>query len=128
MTSVKKDAFALFPGVLDGIANIKRQQKTDKTAVLPPSPPDISWLKTGQQEADNQTPDVPLALTLMNNKKRESMVTRELDDMGYRFKTSNSPEEAIDQIKSNDIAILIQHTDFEEGGVGSELAGTGTQE
>lgn len=116
-TNANKDAFALFPNVLKSIPSLNKQSKTDKVVIAPPSPPDISWLKTDQYEDnnDNSAADVPTALVLMTGKKNKAIVFEALEELGYQIKIVNTPSKAIEEIQFSTIAILLQHTDFEAG-------------
>ncbi len=114
------DAFALFPDVLDSSSKTK-QHKREKAGVEPPSAPDISWLKTGQQDDYEQITDVPMALILMAEGKRRAFVSTVLEEFGYQIEVVDTPVEAIKKLQFSRVNVLIQHTDFEESTLSESL-------
>lgn len=108
----RQDAFSLFPDVLEGMSRAEKQ-KTKDTAFTPPPAPDISWLKTGQHDDSNTVVDVPMALILMSNQKRKDFVSKVLEDLGYQIEFSDAPLKAVEKLQFSNIAVIIQHTDFE---------------
>ena len=132
-TNGKKDAFGMFPDLMDTILvdtqhvaekkEIKtrakifktKQHKLDKTRVAPPKPPDISWLRTGRCEDYNQAIDVPTALVLMADGKNKTVVSTTLKELDYHVEVVDTPLKAIEKIRSFNIAVIILHTNFEGG-------------
>ena len=108
----RQDAFSLFPDVLEGMSRAEKQ-KTKDTTFTPPPAPDISWLKTGQHDDSNTVVAVPTALILMSNQKRKDFVSKVLEDLGYQIEFSDAPLKAVEKLQFSNIAVIIQHTDFE---------------
>lgn len=108
------DAFALFPDLLEGTSKAERPA-AEKPELPPPPPPDISWLKTGQQSIARKTTDAPAALVLMSDPQTRKLVSKVLEDLGYQTEFIREPLKAIEKIQFSNIAMLVQHTDFEAG-------------
>ena len=108
----REDAFSLFPDVLDGISRTP-QRETKKSPFGPPPAPDISWLKTGQDDDSNTVIDVPTALILMTNQTRKAFVSNVLEELGYQAEFTDAPLKAIERLQFSNISVIIQHTDFE---------------
>lgn len=111
-TNTNQDAFALFPDVLRTFKT--KQHTTDRVVIAPPSSPDISWLKSDQQDGQKSVPDVPMALILMSDNKREPVILTALERLGYQVEIVDTPFKAIEKIQFHSIAVLIQHTNFEK--------------
>jgi hypothetical protein len=110
--TIKTDAFSLFPGLLrkiDGDA----QSKVYKVGALPPPPPDVSWLRTGNLEFSDQTKDVPAALVLMTNSGDKGSVALALEKSGYHIEYSGTAYDALHRLTSITYAVVALHTGFE---------------
>ena len=110
----------MFPDVLDGVSRTGKRQ-TKETAFTPPTAPDISWLKTGQHDDSKTVVDVPTALILMSNQKRKAFVSKVLEDLGYQVEVTDAPLKAIEKLQFSNIAVIIQHTDFEPAALSDSI-------
>lgn len=110
------NAFSLFPELMDSVLSGKRN-KPDRIPPSPPPPPDISWLRTGQHEVNDQTRDVPSALVLMPENKNKDIVTSILQKLSYQIVIMDSPQKGIEKTRSAQLAVTILHSAFEPGGL-----------
>lgn len=85
--------------------------------VLPPDPPDISWLKEGAFEEKEVVEEVPRALLLMPDYPVRGNVIKDLEKIGYRVEMAGSPEEAMSKMQFVNFAAVILHSRFEEKGI-----------
>jgi hypothetical protein len=89
--------------------------------VRPPAPPDLEWLKTGRFEEEEKVEDVPMALVLHPDQAARGKVKAAMESVGYRVLTSDTVEEAIDQMRFIRFACIAYHADFEPGGLNNSL-------
>lgn len=130
----KLDAFALFPDLMresKGVVRLKKRKTAAKTSievkdkaqpiprksgVLPPPPPDLSWLKDGNYEDLDQEniSDIRTALVLMQDGDAKDSVSLTFKDLGYQVETSEKAPDAIHKLTFTDYAAVVLHANFEE--------------
>lgn len=106
------DAFVLFPDLMNNLVGSKQGNEREKTRVRPPPLPDLSWLRTGNYQEQEQVKDVPTALVLMDDGRDNSDVPSGLQELGYRIETADSPVEALVKLQSNSFATVLMHAEF----------------
>lgn len=85
--------------------------------VTPPPPPDLSTLKTSQLEGKTLVEDIPRALILLPESVDGRLVTEPLETLGYQPDFGRSAEEAMEKMQFVNFASVIQHSQYEEGGL-----------
>ncbi len=113
----KTDAFSLFPDLMRKIGDDERP-KVHKGGVLPPPPPDVSWLSTGILKDRDKIKDVPAALVLMTDSGAKGLVALALEKSGYHIEYSETAIDALNKLTSITFAVVALHTGFEGGGTG----------
>jgi len=105
-----QDAFALFPDLLKGF-----QRKSDVVdrQVLPPSPPDVSWLRTADHVEQERVEEKPTALVLTGSRLEGGVILSVLAELGYQVQTVETSTEAINRLKYTTYAVVLMHTEFE---------------
>jgi CheY-like chemotaxis protein len=83
------------------------------SAVRPPDPPDISWLKDGVYEEKEAVEEIPRALVLMPDVPGRATVVSDLEKLGYRVELAASPEEGMNKMQFVNYAAVILHSRFE---------------
>ncbi len=105
------DAFALFPDLMQNLAGAD-QEKKGENCVLPPSPPDLSWLSKEGYEEQERVEDIPTALILMGNGHEKDSFSSDLQELGYRIESADTPAEAVNKLKFSDFAAILMHVGF----------------
>lgn len=108
----KEDAFELFPDLMQNLVGAKQGKVRKRTRVRPPPLPDLSWLRTGGYQEQEQMKDVPTALVLMGDERDDSVISSGLQELGYRIETADSPIEALVKLQSNSFATVLMHAEF----------------
>lgn len=129
----KLDAFTFFPELMQNFASKvqskqksetvrtvaedtgKRQAKAPKSVVLPPPPPDVSWLRNGLSEVQKHRIDIPTALVLMADKGTMDFVSLTFEELGYQLEFSETPDDAIHKLTSINYAVVVMDASFEAG-------------
>jgi hypothetical protein len=83
------------------------------SAVRPPDPPDISWLKEGVYEEKEAVEEIPRALVLMPDFPGRATVISDLEKLGYRVELAATPEEGMNKMQFVNYAAVILHSRFE---------------
>lgn len=127
------DAYTLFPDLMQKIVTRvrpkqksetvgtvaentdKRLAKTPKSGVLPPPPPDVSWLKNGLYDDQKHSFDIPTTLVLMTDRATMDFVSLTFEKLGYLVDFSETPHDAIHKLTSVHYAVVIIDAKFEEG-------------
>lgn len=86
-----------------------------KTAVKPPSPPDITWLKEGTFEEQEVVEDIPQTLILVQPGTERDKITEAVESIGYQAGFAESDEEAMEKMQFVNYASVILHTGFRVG-------------
>ena len=89
------------------------------SAVKPPVPPDITWLKEGVFEEAEVVEDVPQTLIIMEPGDERDMVTKAIESIGYQASFAKSGEDAMEKMQFVNYASVIYHSGFEKGGLDS---------
>ncbi len=105
------DAFALFPDLMQNLTGAE-QEKEGEDRVLPPSPPDLSWLNKEGYEEQERVEDIPTALLLMGNGQERDRFSSDLQELGYRVESADTPAEAVTKLKCSDFAAILMHVEF----------------
>ena len=108
--------------VVDSAAKPEKKQKSGASAdkfVQPPDFPDISWLKDGAFEDQEDVEDVPLALVLMPDTPARDVVIKAAEGIGYQVETPLSAKEAVNKMQFVNYASVFLHSAYEPGGVHS---------
>jgi hypothetical protein len=87
----------------------------DISAVRPPEPPDITWLKEGDFEEEEVVEDVPQTLILIKAGAKRDLITEAVESIGYQASYADTDEEAIEKMQFVNFASVILHTDFQSG-------------
>ncbi len=91
------------------------QNDTREAVVLPPGPPNLDWLKSGRFEEEEKVEDVPMALVLHPDAVGRDKVKKGMESVGYLVLTSETVQEAIEQMRFINFACITFHSDFEPG-------------
>ncbi len=87
----------------------------DSSAITPPSPPDIAWLKEGVFEEEETVEDIPQTLILVPAGEQRESIIKSVESIGYQASFAESGAEAIDKMQFVNYASVILHTEFEGG-------------
>lgn len=85
-----------------------------RKSVIPPQPPDLSWLRTEGCEEQERAEDIPTALVLMGDEAKGEDLFSDLQALGYRVETADTPAEALTKLKFTDFAAIVMHAEFEK--------------
>ena len=97
----------------------KKQGSSGAKGLQAPSFPDISWLKEGVFEDQEDVEDIPQALVLMPDTEGRETVIEATQGLGYRVETAASAEEAINKMRFVNFAGVFLHSAYESGGIQS---------
>jgi hypothetical protein len=92
-------------------------ERPAETAVKPPSPPDLTWLKEGTFEEEEVIEDIPQTLILIKPGTERDKVTEAVESLGYQTSFAESDEEAMEKMRFVNYASVILHSDFSPGGL-----------
>ncbi len=128
----RSDAFGLFPDLMQNLFGSPKDKKKNKPPeepateareevpeskrgrVIPPLPPDLSWLRKGLHEEQEEVEDIPAVLLLMGTGDKADSLSSDWQDLGYRVEMAETPDKAIDKLMSIHFSAVLMHTDFEE--------------
>lgn len=124
----KEDAFARFPELFSQETRARRAAdksyinvelnpitRSSSKHVQPPSPPDISWLRSGEIAPSNEEAiDIPPALVLVSDENLRNEIISVIQAYGYLIETVETPLEAIHRLSFSNYGIVIMHTGFED--------------
>ncbi len=83
------------------------------TAVQPPAPPDIEWLKKENFQDEEKIADVPMALILYHEKNGRDAVREALEQVGYQVFIADTVREARERMRFANFACVALHSRFE---------------
>lgn len=109
-----KDAFQLFPDLMEGYSG---GAKAKKKLHSPPKPPDISWLWKEELESVATVSEIPTTLLLMPEGENRTRVAKAFEEIGYLVETAASEEEAIEKMKFVNLAAVVLQTETLEQSV-----------
>ncbi len=87
------------------------------SAVKPPTPPDITWLKEGVFEEEEVIEDIPQALIIIQPGKERDQVAEAVESIGYQPTFAESAKDAMERMQFINYASVILHSQFEEKGL-----------
>ena len=85
------------------------------TAIRPPEPPDISWLKEGVFDDDEVVSDIPLALILSKPGEAREKMSSALAGLGYRTETADQSTDVLTQMQFINYTCVVLNTDCVQG-------------
>jgi len=92
-------------------------QRVRRVGVKPPEPPDVSWLQEGVFDDQEVVEEIPLALILIPENCGAADVIKAVEALGYRAQLATSVEAAIEKMEFVNYSGVIQHSEFEPGGL-----------
>jgi len=125
------DAFALFPDLMQTLFAAGSEKRRGRTAevpaqevgkklsepkgncVVPPQPPDLSWLRKEDCQEQERVEDIPTALVLMGKGQTTDVLFSDLQALGYRVETADTPVDAFNKLKFTSFATILMHAEFE---------------
>jgi len=131
-TTKGKSASELFPGLVQGKPKAEQTKTSPVKAAssneskptvsplsnslpVPPPPPDISWLKTGQFRESAKISDIPTVLAFVDNEKARPLISEAMQEFGYQVEYAESAKDAIQKTKQLTPGIIIFHTEIVNG-------------
>jgi len=81
--------------------------------IIPPGPPDLSWLKENAVQEDDRIEDVPMALVLYPANEQRDIVRDALEQVGYQVVFADSVDNARERMRFVNFACVVQHSQFE---------------
>lgn len=81
--------------------------------IVPPGPPDLSWLKEASVEDDDRIEDVPMALLLYPDNEQREIVKDALEQVGYQVMFVDSVDQARERMRFVNFACVVQYSQFE---------------
>lgn len=97
-------------------ASVKPVSKDLRPPLTPPAQPDVSWLKEGVFEGEDEVEDIPRALVLIPESPTREIVVGALNEFGYLVERIDGAEEAIEKLRFVNYAAVFLHQEFEKGG------------
>ncbi|VAW41197.1 hypothetical protein MNBD_DELTA04-1145 [hydrothermal vent metagenome] len=83
------------------------------TAVQPPAPPDIEWLRKERFQDEEKIEDVPMALLLYPENSERAAVRETVEQVGYQVFIAETVQEARDRMRFVNFACVTLHSRFE---------------
>ncbi|NOX80102.1 MAG: hypothetical protein GXP57_03265 [Deltaproteobacteria bacterium] len=83
------------------------------TAVQPPAPPDIEWLRKERFPDEEKIEDVPMALLLYPENSGRDAVREAVEQVGYQVFVAKTVKEARDRMRFVNFACVTLHSRFE---------------
>ncbi len=129
----KRDAFALFPDLMQNLFGSSRNKKKEKVAqkpkpaaeiteelpqskgrcIVPPAPPDLSWLKQGEYDEEREkAEDIPAVLLLPGTDDQKADLSSNWQQLGYRVEMADTSDKALTKLKSITFSAVVLHTEF----------------
>lgn len=87
----------------------------------PPAPPDLGWLQQGERSFGESVEEIPRALLLVDDKAMAGDLARFFEEMGYQAVLPASVEDALEQMRFGNVAVVVQHASYEGGLQGSTV-------
>lgn len=81
--------------------------------IQPPSPPDLSWLASGEFEARDMVEDVPKVLLLIGDDTLRQVIEEIFSDIGYMPVVECDSKIAMDRMRFESFKGVVYHTDYE---------------
>ncbi len=103
------------PGIDHGILG----GNLESSAVKPPAPPSIDWVRSRDFEDRTTVEDVPRALVLFHDSPAKKTVIKAASDFGYMVEVADTAEEAVEKMRFVNYAAVFLHENYEQGGLES---------
>lgn len=103
------DAFSVFPDLLGK----RHSGVTSLGGVVPPLPPDLSWLSSEIADEKGQPAAISTALLLISAQKMRMSVAVTLERAGYQVEYAESAAEALVRLGATNYALVALHPNFE---------------
>ena len=89
--------------------------------IVPPDAPDVSWLREGEQEEEEEIlDDVPTAMVLVKDPAILAPVTEALQAHKFQIFRPESVDEAIDSMRFKNYAVVVYAGEFGEGDLANQ--------
>lgn len=111
------EPFGLDAGNIQGPSPSNSSAQGDGSAVKPPAPPTVDWLRDGNFEDQEVVEDIPRAMVLMPDMPSRETIVNAATDFGYLVEEAATPEEAIEKMQFVNFAAVFLHNEFEPGGI-----------
>jgi len=97
------------------VERVKERPAPKQPPPTAPSPPDVSWLASGEYVEQEIVRDVPLAMILVPEAAGRDRVAEVFSQLGYRPEFPESAEAALERMRFVTFAAAVLHSDFEGG-------------
>jgi len=88
---------------------------TAQPKIVPPGPPDLSWLEIGEFEVNDIVEDVPQVMILVKDSSIQHQVVESFSELGYQAVIMDSSQQAIERMRFESFNAIVYHTGFEGG-------------
>lgn len=88
-------------------------ETNDSSAVQPPAPPDIEWLREERFEDEEKIEDVPMALILYPESSGRNAVREAVEQVGYQVFIAETAQEARERMRFVNFACVTLYSRFE---------------
>ncbi len=92
-----------------------------KDVLVPPSSPDITWLKDGVFDDQETVEDIPKALVLLPDIESKAAVITSVGKFGYQVEEAVTAEEAVNKMRFINYSAVFLHSRYESGSIESGL-------
>ncbi len=90
-----------------------RDKTENSSAVIPPAPPELSWLTSGVFEMEDKVEDVPTALILYKDSPQRERICKAMESVGYQLIVLDSYHEALERMRFVQVACIIYQDDLD---------------
>lgn len=105
------------PGTAGNARAASSAAQTVKDTLVPPSSPDISWLKDGIFDDQETVEDIPKALVLMPDIESKTEIVTSVGKFGYQVEQPETVEEAVNKMRFINYSAVFLHSQYESGSV-----------
>jgi len=109
------------PGHAEKSRTVSSTVSAGKDTLVPPSSPDISWLKDGVFDGQETVEDIPKALVLLPDIESKDAVVASVGKFGYQVEQAVTAEEAVNKMRFVNYSAVFLHSRYESGSVESGL-------
>jgi hypothetical protein len=89
--------------------------------IIPPAPPDISWLEEGVFDEEQVIEDVPLAMILMEDSESRDTIIESIEGIGYKTEIVKNSQEAMEKMQFVEYSSVVLHSRYEGYGLESSI-------
>lgn len=107
-----REPITLDASCLTGTPKPKQRGATVGSAIRPPGPPDIGWLKDGVFEEEEVVEDIPQTLVLAKPGPQRDSIGQAVESIGYQITFASSEEDAMERLQFVNYASVIFHESF----------------